>query len=195
MYYLILIIIALIFFLLVFIAVLFLEAFEFHRVKNFITKYKQNIPVEVVIVLGNWGRFWFSKYIKPNYTLREIKAIIEYLKVKKQNFSFYVNATVNDIERIMNNKNIREVYFLGHGESHCFKLEPKKRLFYCDFNNIEKYGKEYVHQVHCGTPDGKSLIDYVVPEQNRNKCFIFRKTIRSVFIAKEFKRKTAELNK
>ena len=70
-------------------------------------------------------------------------------------------------------------------------LTPTKYYIHCDFND-PKYGKEFAHQVHCGTSYGKSLIDYVVPEENKAKCFMFRKTIDSGDIVKEFKRRIEE---
>jgi hypothetical protein len=119
--------------------------------------------------------------------------MIEYLKKKNQNFSFYTKAGFADVEKIMSDKNIKEVYFFGHGDSHTFQLNTDEVLYYCEFNDQEKYGKEFVHQVHCGTPHGKSLIDYVVPEENRSKCFFFDKSITGPEIIKEFKRRTVEL--
>ena len=92
----------------------------------------------------------------------------------------------------MSDKNIKEVYFFGHGSSHVFQLNTDDILYYCDYNN-NKYGKEYVHQVHCGTKDGKSLVDYVVPEENKKGCFLIRKSINGFDIVKEFKRKTKNL--
>jgi hypothetical protein len=113
------------------------------------------------------------------------------MDAKEQDFSFYPDADFNDVEKIMSDKTIKEVYFLGHGDSHSFKLNTDEILYYCDFND-PKYSKEFVHQVHCGTPHGKSLIDYVVPEKNRNKCFLFRKPIDSLDVKKEFKKKMNE---
>ncbi len=93
----------------------------------------------------------------------------------------------------MVDKDIKEVYFVGHGDSHSFKLKGDKVLYYCDFNDPVKYGKEFVHQVHCGTSYGKSLIDYVVPKENRAKCFFFGKQINSNDIEKEFKRRIRDI--
>lgn len=73
------------------------------------------------------------------------------------------------------------------------QINTEDYLYYCDFNDPQKYGKEFIHQIHCGTPDGKSLIDYVVPKENQNKCFLFRKPINSFDIQKEFKKRTKNL--
>jgi hypothetical protein len=166
-----------------------------YLVKNYLKNFKQNVPTKVVVVLGQSDWFQLEAWIKPNFFKGEIKSLVKYLKAKGQDFSFYTNASLNDVEKIMANKNIKEVYFFGHGTSHVFQLNTDDILYYCEFNNPEKYGKEFIHQVHCGTRDGKSLIDYVVPEKNRNKCFLFRKTINSYEIKKEFKKRTKEVAK
>jgi hypothetical protein len=93
----------------------------------------------------------------------------------------------------MSNKRIKEVYFFGHGDSHVFQLNTDQFLYYCEFNNREKYGKDFVHQVHCGDPYGKRLIDYVVSEENRVKCFFFNEPIDYFDIRKEFKKRTKSL--
>jgi len=74
------------------------------------------------------------------------------------------------------------------GSSHIFQLSIDEILYYCDFNN-PKYKKEFVHQIHCGTTHGKSLVDYVVPLENRGSCFFFRKPINGFDILKELKRR------
>ena len=65
------------------------------------------------------------------------------------------------------------------GGTHFFRLSAEEILCYCAFNDSVKYAKNFVHQVHCGTSYGKSLIDYVVPEENRKKCFFSGKKIKS----------------
>ncbi|MHB9019829.1 MAG: hypothetical protein ACYC3G_03090, partial [Minisyncoccota bacterium] len=164
-----------------------------YRFNKFLNKYKQNIPAKTVLILGhsNWRdvEFW----TKVNFTIGELKPIIKFLELKTPDFSFYPNATFEDVEKIMANKNVREVYFLGHGDCHVFKLSPNQPLYYCDFNN-EKYKKDYIHQVHCGDKYGKRLIDYVVPEENRNKCFSFKRVITSFRIRREFKNRIKALS-
>ena len=133
-------------------------------------------------------------WIEPSVSLGEIKPIVKYLKLINRDFSFYINVDFEDVEKIMSNKEIREVYFVGHGNSHVFELNTDNSLYYCDFND-EKYEKDFVHQIHCGTPDGKSLIDYVVPDKNKSKCFLIRKSIRTFDIKKEFKRRIKEFDR
>jgi hypothetical protein len=172
-------------------AAVFAVTSEARHLKKYLKDFPQNVPMEVVIVLGHadWSKTmaWF----KPNSGKGEVKTIVKLLQAKKQNFSFYPNATQQDVEKIMSDKSIKEVYFVGHGSSHKFQLGTEDILYYCDFNDA-KYGKEYVHQIHCGTPDGKSLVEYVVPEKNRNGCFFVRKLLRTGQIETELKRRMKE---
>lgn len=149
------------------------------------------MPTEAAIVLAHSDWRKLEAWVKPNFFINEIAVLVKYLKTKKQDFSFYPSATLKDIEEIMRNKSIKEVYFFGHGSSHVFQLGTDDILYYCEFND-KRYGKEFVHQVHCGTKDGKSLVDYVVPEENKNGCFLIRKSISGPDIVKEFKKKIKE---
>lgn len=170
-----------------------LSPIQNYSLKKYLKKFNQNIPAQVVIVLGqsDWFKLW--GWIKPNFLISEIKSLVEYLQAKGQDFAFYPKASFADIEKIMSDKSIKEVYFFGHGDSHSFQLNTDEYIYYCDFNDPNKYGKEYVNQVHCGDPYGKSLIDYVVPKENQAKCFFFEKTIYSSGIIKEFKKRTETL--
>ncbi len=162
--------------------------FQNYFLKQYLRKFKQNEPAEVVVVLGRYNWYMLEAWIKPNFFKKEIKTLVDLLYAKKRSFSFYSNASLTDVEIIMRDKNIKEVYFFGHGDSHTFQLNTDEILFYCEFND-PKYEKEFVHQVHCGTKEGKSLIDYVVPRENRSKCFMFRKSITGPDIVKEFKKR------
>jgi len=165
-----------------------IQSLENYSSKRYLKNFNQNVPAEVVVVLGRSNWFKLESWFKSNYLKSELESLVRTLKAEKKDFSFYPNANFKDLEKIMSNRGIKEVYFWGHGDSHTFQLNTDEILYYCDFND-PKYGKEYVHQVHCGTPHGKSLIDYVVPEKNRAKCFLFRKPINSFYIQKEFKRR------
>ena len=154
--------------------------------------FTQNIPAEVVIVLAypNWRLFrgWY----KDNFSIKEMRALIQYVEAQRQKFSVYSHASRQDIEAIMRDPQIKEVYFCGHGDSHTFMLSTDHVLYYCDFNRAE-HGKQYVHQVHCGTPDGKRLIDYVVPPENQKKCFWFDRSITAGDIRREFEKRTKDI--
>jgi energy-coupling factor transporter transmembrane protein EcfT len=155
-------------------------------INRYLRNYNQNIPAEAVVVLGRYNWFKMEAWVKPNFFKDEIALLVKLLESKRQNFSFYPDANFEDVEKIMSNRNIKEVYFFGHGDSHTFQLNNDYILYYCDFNDF-KYGKEFVHQVHCGDPYGKSLIDYIVPKENRAKCFLFRKSISLNDIKKELR--------
>lgn len=160
--------------------------------KRYLKRLKQNVPARTVIVLGHSDWRKLEAWIKPNYSFFELKALVNLLKKKGQDFSFYPKASVTDVEIIMKNDEIKEVYFMGHGNSHLFQLGTDDLLYYCEFKGGQ-YKKDFVHQIHCGTEHGKSLIDYVVPEQNRSGCFLIRKSITGLEIEKELKQRIGEL--
>ena len=167
---------------------------QLFKVKQYLKKHPVNIPKETVVVLAhsNWRKL--EAWVKPNYFFSEIKLLSKYLKTKGSDFSFYTQASLEDVDKIMRNDDIKEVYFYGHGSSHVFQLGTDEILYYCEFSN-GKYSKNYVHQMHCGTEDGKSLVDYVVPEENKNQCFLIRKSITAITIEKVLKKKIKEINK
>ena len=146
----------------------------------------------VVLAHSNWRKL--EAWIKPNFNVSEIKLLHKYLEKKSDDFSFYPNAKLEDINKIMADPNVKEVYFYGHGSSHVFQLGTREYLYYCEFSN-GKYKKDFVHQMHCGTEDGKSLVDYVVPEKNKKQCFWVKKSITGLFIEKILKKKIRDLNK
>lgn len=158
--------------------------------QKYLKNFDQNIPAETVVILGRSDWFKLDAWLRHNFLKSELKSLVKLLQSKRQKFSFYTKANYKDIEKVMADKNIKEVYFFGHGDSHIFQLNTEEVLYYCDFNDPKKYGKEFVHQIHCGDPDGKSLIDYVVPKENRAKCFFFRKPIHSDDIKNELERRT-----
>lgn len=160
---------------------------------RYLKKFKQNIHAEAVIILGHSDWHKLKGWIQPNYFPSELKAVVSFLKSRKRAFSFYPKANAADIEDIMKNNAVKEVILLGHGDSHVFQLCTDELLYYCEFKGGE-YMKEFVHQLHCGTRHGKSLIDYVVPEANRANCFLIRKPITGPEIEKELKRRMKDSN-
>ncbi len=166
--------------------------FVYYNAKIFLKQFPKNTTAEVAIILGRSSWYTFDAWVKPNYFRFELKALTNYLKKKKQIFAFHDHATIEDVKTIMRDSKIKEIYFVGHGDSHSFCLNSDELLDYCEFKN-ENYSKDYVHQIHCGTKQGRPLIDFVVPEENRAKCFFFRKGINGPFIVKEFKRRSKEL--
>lgn len=153
-------------------------------------KFRMNTPAETVVVLGHPNWFLLEGWLKPIFFASEIKQLVKTMRAENRDFSFYPGANLADVENIMNNKSIKEVYFLGHGNSHEFQLGTDEILYYCDFND-SRYTKQFVHQVHCGDKYGKSLIYYVVPEENKAKCFFFREPITGPTVIKELKKREA----
>lgn len=166
-----------------------------YRFNKYLKTVKQDESARVAIILGYPNWFQFNGWYKINFTKYEIELIFKYLGLQGKTFRVYPRASFEDIEKIMADSNVREVFFCGHGNSHTFKLSTDKTVFYCDFKD-PKYKKDLVHQVHCGTIDGKDkrLIDYVVPIENRVECFYFPKLITSWDIRKEFKRRIKVLD-
>ncbi len=179
-------------FILIFILFIFSED---RKIKRFVNNFRQNASTEVVIILAGNNFLKLRGWVKvlfPSYD--EIVLLKDLLEKSKKDFSFYLNASVEDVEKIMSDENIKEVYFLGHGDSHTFVLSTDVILYYCEFNNFNRYKKDFVHQVHCGTLHGKSLVDYVVPKKNKDRCFFFRREINSRDVNKELKRRIKEIS-
>lgn len=163
-----------------------------YLVRRYLRQFSQNKPARVAVVLGHPDWTKLEAWVKPIFSKGEIKALIRYLRAKGQDFSFYPEASIRDVEQIMRDERVKEVYFFGHGNAHSFQLGTEEILYYCDFGGAA-YTKDFVHQVHCGDPHGKSLVDYVVPETNRAECFFFPKSITGAQIMKEFKKRTRSL--
>ena len=162
-------------------------------VKRYLRQFPKNSVADAAVILGHADWTKLEAWVKPIFSTSEIKALVKYLRAKNQTFSFYPDATIADVEKVMRDNRIKEVYFFGHGNSHEFQLGTEEILYYCDFND-PAYSKEFVHQVHCGDKYGKSLVDYVVSEENRAKCFFFRKPINGYQIIKEFKGRTRQIS-
>jgi len=171
-----------------FLPILFWEAVNHDkRIKKYIKDVEHNVHKTAVIILAHYDRYHFKYTMKPNYDIGNIKNIVGYLKRKRGNdFSFYDNASVSDVESIMSDEKVREVLFIGHGDSHVFVLSLDDEIFYCDFKD-KKYKKDYVHQVHCGHGKGKRLSCYVIPKENEDQCFLPNKIIKTKDIDKWFK--------
>jgi len=163
------------------------------RIFMFVRKFPRSDDSEVAVVIGYSDWKTLEGWIKPNVFVKELKTVVNLLKKEHKSFSFYLRSSPVDIEKIMADKNIREVYFMGHGTSHVFQLSNNAIIYYCDFNK-DKHGKNFVHQLHCGTKDGKSLLDYVVSEENKSKCFFVRKSITSPAIVKELKKRIKSIS-
>lgn len=166
---------------------------EEKKIKKYLNDFNKNVHKSAVVILAYYDRYSIKYSLKENYDLSEIKLITEYLKLSRGNdFSFYFGASQDDVRNIMFDSAVREVLFVGHGDSHTFVLNLDDDIFYCEFNDI-KCSKDIIHQVHCGTKTGKSLVEYVVPKENYKICFLSNKSIRYRDIKKWFKNRIKEL--
>ena len=156
-------------------------------IKEYLNKKKinQDTHKSTVIIITHFNWYNLDYYINSPITLNSIKAIVEYLEKTKKVFSFYLKASRNDIENIMIDKKVNEVYFVGHGESDKFQINVESSIKYIEFNK-KKYSKDYVHQIHCGSKKGVPLRYYVVPKSNWKLCYFRRETIREKIIVKYF---------
>lgn len=160
---------------------------EISAIKEELRKYTQNKHTEAVIILTNMTWFEPDSFKDTSFLSSDIRAITTYLKKKKQDFSFFTNPSLVDVEKIMADKNVEEVYFVGHGDTEKFKLSSRETVYYSQFDDFDKYRKEYVHQLHCGSLGGKKLMDYVVPKKNHAGCIFFPKEIFTKDIKDELK--------
>ena len=165
------------------------------KVNKYLKGFNQNTHKKAVVILAYYDRYSVKYGLKENYFLKEIKLITEYLKLSyTDDFSFYFGASPDNVKEIMFDPSVREVLFVGHGDSHTFVLNSENEVYYCDFNNVKCY-KDIIHQVHCGTKTGKTLVEYVVPLKNHHNCFFPRKAVREADIKKWFKKRIIELQK
>lgn len=163
------------------------------KCKKLLSGYSLNIHRSAVAILAYYDPYKLKYWLKSNYEYADLYCISEYLKAKRgDDFSFFVRPTEDDIKSVMTDQSVREVLFVGHGDSHTFVLNDDEDIFYCEFNRPE-CSKDFIHQVHCGTKNGKSLIDYVVPGSNKDKCFFFPRAVNSIKICKWFKAQTKKI--
>jgi hypothetical protein len=157
------------------------------RLRPFLKKQKVNQHTETVVVLAHSDWRKLDAWINPNFSTGELEYLAKLLREKGRDFSFLVHAKPADVEKVMADPRVREVYFYGHGSAHMFKLDTNNTIYYCDFAD-GKYAKDFVHQIHCGTRHGKSLVDYVVPSANHDRCFLMRKPVTAIDIGRELKK-------
>lgn len=155
---------------------------------------KQNVHSRTVVLATNFKWYEIDYYLNTSPTHNDVKELVKYLVQSKKDFSFYLKPSRKDIEDVMSDKKVREVYFLGHGNSWKFQINTMDLLKYKEFDD-KKYYKDFVHQVHCGTKYGKPLRCYVVPKKNWKKCFFVREKIAEKYIVEYFRNKTLSLKK
>lgn len=152
----------------------------------------KNMPAETVIVIGKTNYFQPVFWTSPNYDT-DLLLIVHYLKMLGKPFSIYYNVTLETLDKIMENSEIRIVYIFGHGRRHSYALDRTTAVDYCRYDNT-KYKKDFVYQIHCNGGRGKSLVEYVVPQENQAECLpehglMTNLTIDQMFIDKIIKLK------
>lgn len=152
------------------------------RVRLF--RVKKDMPEKTVIVIGKNEYLKPSFWTSPNYGM-ELLLIINYLRIKGDKFSMYYDSSIKTIDKIMANKKVRTVFFVGHGRRHGFKIDEKTALDYCRYDN-PKYKKDFVYQIHCNQGMGKSLVEYVVPKENWKECMPEHGYMSNITISKMF---------
>jgi hypothetical protein len=150
--------------------------------------YWQNTPSPAVVILGYADWSYLEAWIKPNSGTADIKALLQLLKARGRDYSFYTHATPATVLSLMGDASVREVYFVGHGHTGGFMLNNETMIEYEDFTD-SRFKKDFAHQIHCGTGEGRSLIEIVVPEANRSECICFKGMTTSDTIVKELWRR------
>jgi len=128
----------------------------------------QNIPVETVVVIGKNEYRKPSFWLAPNYDT-DLLLLVRYLRLLGKPFSVYYNVSIEKLDEIMGNKDIRIVYLVGHGRRHSYCIDGKTSVDYCRYQD-PKFSKDYVYQLHCNGGGGVSLIEYVVPKEHQEEC-------------------------
>ena len=136
-----------------------------HKIK----KYSSKNNSEVAIILGYdgfkiIGNLFISTYIGVEYLLK-------YLELINKSFNIFITPSKKEFNNLLNNKNIKILYLVGHGSKRGFVLNKKENIFYSDYAN-SKIVKDEIHLYHCGHSEGKTLIDYIVKKENRKKCHV-----------------------
>ncbi len=150
-------------------------------------KYKQNIPSETSVIVAFPDYSFLEGWIRAHWSYEEMVALCELIDLKENDVSFYLRASIDDVRGLMVNTSVKRMYFVGHGSRNSFGLSNGLVILYDEFAG-DQFVKEYVHQVHCGHGEGESLVDRVVPPENRNGCFFFPEMISNKKIISELKK-------
>ena len=121
-----------------------------------------------MVVIGKNEYFSPSFWVSPNYDT-DLLIVVEYLRMIGRPYSIYYEASIETIDEIMADKNIKTVFFFGHGRRHGFAIDKGNVVDYCRYDD-PKYTKDYVYQIHCNHGKGKSLVEYVVSNENQPQC-------------------------
>jgi hypothetical protein len=147
----------------------------------------KKIPSDTVIVIGKNEYRKPSFWTSPNYDMGLV-LMVKYLRLMGRPFSIYHNTDIATLDKIMENKEIKTVYMVGHGRRHGFVMDKGTVVDYCRYND-PKFKKDYVYQIHCNHGKGTTLVEYVVPKENQAECmpehgYMSNITVANMFIDK-----------
>ncbi len=114
------------------------------------------------------------------YKINKLFEQINYFNEKDIKFRIYMNISKKEFNKIIENDSIQKLYLIGHGRKTAFKLNKKEIVLSYDYQT-SKHKKDEVHLHHCTHEDGKSLIDFIVKEENKHKCHISNGAVYSFF--------------
>lgn len=170
----------LIYYLLVFLTLTFLVYNNIWRFVNVqrLKKYTKTKNPSVAIIFGvdTLTSFLF----RTIYTINNLFELIKYFNKNDIKFKVYMNISKKEFDKIIEDDSINTLYLIGHGRKTAFKLNKKEIVLSYDYQT-SKHKKEEVHLYHCTHEDGKSLIDFIVKEENKHKCHISNGVFYSFF--------------
>lgn len=124
------------------------------RYKKLRSKLKLDGRPYIAIILAN---NYFPEKYSP-FSIDSINKLVKYLRENKKPYRVYERVNINEVRRIINNRDVSSVFLFGHGQRHGIKLGRDEMLYYCEFDNHPK--KDLIAQFHCNHLKGKSLADY-----------------------------------
>jgi c-di-AMP phosphodiesterase-like protein len=73
--------------------------------------------------------------------------LIEYLRHRNKPLKIIKNAERSDLEKMVYDKQCRELYIIGHGGHWYLRINKKDKIIYSDFKGADS--KDRVEQLHC----------------------------------------------
>jgi len=161
----------LIYYLVLFVLIIFIiinSLFKYFNL-NKLKKYSKNKNPNTIIIFGI--ETLASSFFYSIYNIRGLNILINYFNQNNIKFKICFNISRLEFDEILNNKNIKNIYLIGHGRKTAFKLNKNELILSYDYQN-SKIEKDSIHLYHCTHENGKSLIDFLVSNKNKHKCYI-----------------------
>lgn len=103
---------------------------------------------------------YFPENVFPIFSPDE-KKLVKYLYKNNKNYKVFEKITLQQLRKIIMDKNFNSILIFGHGEKHGVKVGKNEVFYYCDLpKNIPK--RHLVAQFHCNHHNGKGMLDYGV---------------------------------